>query len=208
MSRRRRSSPGLPADLRQQIAEGAARLMAEHGIQDFALAKRKAAERLGVRPGGGGLPSNTEIEAQLAQRQRIFEPRTHGDRLTELRRIAADVMQAISPFRPKLVGPVLEGTATLGSAVEIHCFSDAPEAVAAALESHRLHWRDRQRKYRFGGQVAQLIPGFAVVVDGVPLDVMVFPERASGHAPLSPVDGRPMRRASRSAVIALLANAS
>jgi hypothetical protein len=182
--------------------------MAEHGIQDFALAKRKAAERLGVRPGGGGLPSNAEIETQLSQRQRIFEPGTHVDRLAELRRIAADVMQALEPFRPKLVGPVLEGTATASSAVEIHTFSDAPEAVAAALDSHGLHWRDRQRKYRFGGQVAQLIPGFALGVDGVPLDIMVFPERASAHAPLSPVDGRPMRRASRSAVMALLAYAS
>jgi hypothetical protein len=34
---------------------------------------------------------------------------------------------------------------------------------------------------------------------------MVFPERGSGHAPLSPIDGKPMRRASRAAVLAMLA---
>jgi hypothetical protein len=181
--------------------------MAEHGIQDFALAKRKAAERLGVRP-NGGLPSNAEIHAQLVQRQRIFEPGAHGDRLATLRRIAADVMHALVPFRPKLVGPVLDGTATVNSAVEIHTFGDSPETVAAALESCGLHLRDRQRRYRFGGQAAQLIPGFELVVDRVSLEVMVFPERASGHAPLSPVDGRPMRRASRAAVIALLKTGS
>jgi hypothetical protein len=33
---------------------------------------------------------------------------------------------------------------------------------------------------------------------------MVFPERGAHHAPQSPVDGRPMRRASRATVIALL----
>jgi hypothetical protein len=208
MSGRRRSAPGLSPELRQQIAEGAARLMAEHGIQDFALAKRKAAERLGVRPGAGGLPSNTEIQAQLVQRQRIFEAGTHGDRLVRLRRIAADAMHAIAVFRPKLVGSVLDGTATLNSPIEIHAFSDAPEAVAAALEGQGLHLRDRQRRYRFGGDVAQLIPGFEIVVDGAALEIMVFPERASGHAPLSPVDGKPMRRASRAAVIALLTPAS
>ena len=49
MSGRRRSSPWASSDLRQQLADEAARLMAEHGIQDFSLAKRKAAERLGVR---------------------------------------------------------------------------------------------------------------------------------------------------------------
>jgi hypothetical protein len=208
MGGRRRSSPGLSLELRQEIAEGAARLMAEHGIQDFALAKRKAAERLGVRPSGGGLPSNAEIQAQLVQRQRIFEPDTHSDRLATLRGIAADVMHAIALFRPKLVGSVLDGTATVNSAVEIHTFSDSPEAVAAALESRGLYLRDRQRRYRFGGQMVQLIPGFEAVVDGASLEIMVFPERASGHAPLSPVDGRPMRRASRSAVIALLKTGS
>jgi hypothetical protein len=31
-----------------QVADEAARVMAEHGIRDFALAKRKAAERLGL----------------------------------------------------------------------------------------------------------------------------------------------------------------
>jgi len=205
---RRRSAPGLSADLRQRIAEGAARLMAEHGIQDFALAKRKAAERLGLRPSAGGLPSNAEIQAQLVQRLRIFDAGTHDDRLVELRTIAADVMQALQPFRPKLVGSVLDGTATSNSAIEIHVFSDAPETVAGALENQGLHLRDRQRRYRFGGDVAQLIPGFELAVDGASLEIMVFPERASAHAPLSPVDGKPMRRASRSAVIAMLGAAT
>jgi len=179
--------------------------MAEHGIRDFAQAKRKAAERLGVRAGDGSLPSNAEIHEQLVQRQRIFEPDTHSERLARLRRVAADVMEMIALFRPKLVGPVLDGTATVNTAVEIHAFSDSPEVVAAALASHGLHVRDSQRRYRFGGQGAELIPGFEFVIEGDELEVMVFPERASGHAPLSPVDGRPMRRAARSAVIALLA---
>jgi len=208
MSGRRRSAPGLSPDLRQQIAEGAARLMAEHGIRDFALAKRKAAERLGVRPGAGGLPSNAEIQEQLVQWQRIFEADIHGDRLVRFRTIAADVMHAIAPFRPKLVGSVLDGTATSNSAIEIHAFSDSPEAVAAALQSQGLHLRDWQRRYRFGGQVVQLIPGFELAVDGESIEVMIFPERASAHAPLSPVDGKPMRRASRAAVIAMLETAS
>ncbi len=33
---------------------------------------------------------------------------------------------------------------------------------------------------------------------------MVFPERGPRHSPLSPIDGKPMKRASRSAVLALL----
>ena len=38
-------------DLRRALAQEAARIMAEHGIEDFLQAKRKAADRLGVAIG-------------------------------------------------------------------------------------------------------------------------------------------------------------
>jgi hypothetical protein len=205
MSGRRRSPGGVSEELRQQLAEEAARLMAEHGIEDFALAKRKAAERLGVRS-GGALPSNNEIHERLVERQRLFEPDEQERRLTKLRSLASDVMLVLEPFRPKLVGSVLDGTATVSAAIELHVFSDAPEDVAAALEERGFRLHDSQRRYRFGKEVIEQIPGFELTLDDEDLEVMVFPERGSGHAPLSPIDGKPMRRASRSAVLALLSS--
>ena len=178
--------------------------MAEHGIQDFALAKRKAAERLGVRAGEGALPSNSQVQERLVERQRIFEPEVHDRRLAKLRLVAANVMGLLEGFRPKLVGAVLEGTATQTSPIELHVFSDAPEAVAAVLERSGLRLHDSQRRYRFGRELVEQIPGFDLVVDDEELQVMVFPERGPKHSPLSPVDGKPMRRASRPAVLALL----
>ena len=204
MGGRRRPSAGASPDLRQQLADEAARLMAEHGIQDFALAKRKAAERLGLRAGEGALPSNAQVQERLVERQRIFEPEVHDQRLAKLRLVAANVMGLLDGFRPKLVGAVLEGTATQTSPIELHVFSDAPEAVAAVLEQSGLRLHDSQRRYRFGRELVELIPGFDLVVDDEELQVMVFPERGPKHSPLSPVDGRPMRRASRPAVLALL----
>lgn len=204
MGRGRRSSLSVPAELRLEIAAEAARFMVEHGIDDYGLAKRKAAERLGVRAGGAALPSNELVHAQVLERQRIFEPEGNADRLAHLRRIAADLMEVLEPFRPRLVGPVLDGVATISTAIELHVFSDAPEAVAAALELRGLRLRDSQRRYRFSRDETELVPGFELHRDGEELQVMVFSERGSGHAPLSPVDSRPMRRASRSAVMALL----
>jgi hypothetical protein len=204
MGGRRRSATGASLDLRQQLADEAARLMAEHGIQDFAQAKRKAAERLGVRAGEGALPSNAQVQECLVERQRIFEPEVHDRRLAKLRLVAANVMGLLDGFRPKLVGAVLEGTATQTSAIELHVFSDAPEAVAAVLEGSGLRLHDSQRRYRFGRELVEQIPGYDLVVDDEELQVMVFPERGPKHSPLSPVDGKPMRRASRPAVLALL----
>jgi hypothetical protein len=134
MGGRRRTSAWLSSDLRQQLADEAARLMAEHGIQDFSMAKRKAAERLGVRSSESALPSNAQIHERLVERQRIFEPEAHEQLLEKLRVVASDVMGVLDGFRPKLVGPVLEGTVTVNSPIELHVFSDSPEAVAAALE--------------------------------------------------------------------------
>ncbi|HJR71191.1 MAG TPA: hypothetical protein VKA43_14205 [Gammaproteobacteria bacterium] len=202
MSGRRRSAPWLSEELRQELADEAARLMAEHGIADYSLAKRKAAERLGIR-GGATLPSNGEIHERLAERQRTFEPAAHNDRLGRLRSVAARAMDFLAAFRPKLVGSVLDGTATQSSAIELHVFSDSPEVVAGALESRGFRLRDSQRRYRFGRNEIELIPGFTLLVEDEELEVMVFPERGSGHAPLSPVDGKPMRRASRATVLAL-----
>lgn len=181
--------------------------MVEHGIQDFALAKRKAAERLGVRAGAGALPSNAQIQEQVVERQRLFEPVELDRRLVRLRAVATNVMDVLEEFRPKLVGAVLEGTATLNSSIELHVFSDAPEAVAAALEGRGFRLHDSHRRYRLTREVTERIPGYELVVDDEELQVMVFPERGSNHSPLSPIDGKPMRRASRSAVMALLPTA-
>jgi hypothetical protein len=50
--------------IRERIAAAAARIMAEDGIDNFALAKRKAARQLGAES-SNALPKNEEIEDQL-----------------------------------------------------------------------------------------------------------------------------------------------
>lgn len=201
--RRTRSAPQAASELRERLAQEAARVMAEGGIEDFGFAKRKAAERLGVR-GLGALPTNAEIQNRLEERLRIFEPEGHPLRLSKLRRLAVDVMLELEPFGPRLVGTVLAGTITINSAVELHVFSDAPELVAAALDQDGGAVRDCQRRYRLDAETTAQLPGFSFTRAGEQIEVIVFPERAAHHAPLSPVDRKPMRRAGRSAVLALL----
>jgi hypothetical protein len=201
-SRRSRPSSRASVELRERLAQEAARLMAENGIEDFGLAKRKAAERLGVR-GRGGLPTNAQIEASLVERQRLFEPESHDRRLADLRRIAAEVMLELEAFAPRLVGAVLAGTATINSPVELHVFADAPELVAAALDD-AAGVRDVQRRVRLDADTIVQMPGFTFARGGEEVEVIVFPERSAHHAPLSPVNQRPMRRAGRAAVLALL----
>ena len=72
--------------------------MSEQGIDDYGLAKRKAAERLGATD-IAVLPKNTEIEAALAAHHRLFEAHTHSSTLSALRRTALQAMRLLQRFR-------------------------------------------------------------------------------------------------------------
>ncbi|MFL6714425.1 MAG: hypothetical protein ACJ8LN_16090, partial [Sulfurifustis sp.] len=113
---------------RQRIAAEAARIMAEEGVTDFQMAKRKAAARLNLSE-VRNLPGNDEVQAALSEHLRLFhhaETARHADRL---RHIAVDAMQFLSEFEPRLVGPVLSGTVTATSDIQLHVSADAPEQV-------------------------------------------------------------------------------
>ena len=189
--------------LREQLAQEAARLIVDHGIHDYGQAKRKAAQRFRVRQ-AGALPSNAEVESSVMERQRIFAPDSHEYRLAAMRRLAADIMEFLADFQPRLVGPVLTGTVTDNAALELHLFTESPEAVLAALEAQGVSSRDCQRRYRFNGQDMTIVPGFTFSREGARVYMFIFPEKGVRQAPLSPVDRRPMQRAGRRRVLALL----
>ena len=199
----RRPSKPLQIEMRERLAQESARLMIEHGIVDFGLAKRKAAERLAVSS-FGALPSNAQIEACLAERQRIFEPANHADRIDHLRRVALELMQQLKAFEPRLTGPVLAGTATTNSRIELHVFAASAEAVAFALEGHGHRPAPCQQRYRFGGGRQQQVPGYRFQMQGAAVLTPVFPENGIREAPLSAVNQRPMTRASRREIEQLL----
>jgi hypothetical protein len=187
---------------RASIADQAARIMIERGLSDYRLAKAKACDRLGLT--AGPLPSNEEVEAALTARNRIFRGDSHSFHLRLLREAAAEVMRRLGRFDPRLVGPVLTGTATEHSAIDLHLYSDAPESVGLRLETLGLDHRaiEFQHRWRRGETVA--IPGFRFYSNEFEYLATVFPERRRAHAPLSRVDGRPMRRADHRELLRLL----
>src|SRR5688500_11018126 len=104
--------------MRARIAAAAARIMAEDGVDDFALAKRKAARQLGAAD-SEAMPANDEIEAELRAYRALYEPEEHASRIDELRRVALDAMRALERFNPYLTGPVLKGTAGPYAEIEL-----------------------------------------------------------------------------------------
>jgi hypothetical protein len=196
--------PNPRADLlRQAVAGEAARIMREQGVADYLLAKRKAAERLGVTD-ASILPRNTEIEAALVAHQRLFRAGRHETDLAALRRSALEAMRLMADFQPRLVGPVLAGTASSHSEINLHLFSDSPEAVSLRLEDRGIPHEVLERRLRFERDRSVSYPALRFVAGRQTVDAVVFPLDGIRQAPQSPVDGRPMRRASPAEVEALL----
>ena len=189
--------------LRQAVAEEAARIMSEQGIDDFLLAKRKAAERLGVVD-ASILPRNTEIERALFARQRLFSGGKHEATLADLRRAALKAMQLVADFDPRLVGPVLSGAASAHSEINLHLFAETPEAVSIRLDEHGVPHEALERRVRFERDRSVTFPAFRFVAGRQTVDAVVFPLDGIRQSPFSPVDGKPMRRATAAEVAALL----
>lgn len=190
-------------NLRRALAQEAARVMAEHGVRDFLLAKRKAAERFGVVD-GSVLPRNTEIEAALQEYQRLFGGEGHEAALTAQRQVALDVMHRLQEFKPRLVGAVLAGTATAHDDVILHVFADRTEAVTLRLLEQRVPFELGERRTRLNSERVVNQPTLRFEVDDQPVELVVFGIDGIRQAPVSPIDGKPMRRADVNEVAALL----
>ena len=51
------------------------------------------------------------------------------------------------------------------------------------------------RRHRLRRDCIEEFPGYRFSCNDHPVEATVFPERRKAHAPLSPIDGRPMQRA-------------
>jgi hypothetical protein len=199
----KRQHPERGDNLRRAVAQEAARLMAEHGIHDFLTAKRKAAERFGLTD-NGALPRNVEIESALAEYQRLFEGESHGESLYAQRLVALEAMRQLREFSPRLVGAVLSGTATEHSDVQLHVFTDSPESVAIKLIDAGIPQEVTERKVRMSAERVVARPGVRFEMGDQTVEAIVFPTDGIRQAPVSPVDGRPMKRAGYEELEALL----
>lgn len=189
---------------RHRLAHEAARLIAESGIRDYHQAKLKAAERLGIYD-DASLPRNREIEDALREYQRLFQRDNLGG-LRQRREAALRAMEFFASFEPRLVGPVLDGTADARSPVALQLYSDDADAVPRFLEQHRIPAEARERRFRLDRERSLDAPVWLFSAEELSFDLSVLPLDVLRQAPLSSVDEKPMKRASAPQLRQLLAD--
>jgi len=158
---------------RARIAELAARFIAEHGLHDYAVAKRKAARQLGLSD-RHGLPGNEEVDAALLERQALFEPEEQASTLAGLRRQAMEVMRVFERFHPVLTGAVASGAVSEHSLIELDIAQDASKDFEQFLVNREIGYKVQDRAARM-----------AYLIYAEPADIlvrMVSQDARHGHA--------------------------
>lgn len=140
VSYRRDREPARDAQNRARIADYAARLIAEHGLSDWSLAKRKAVRQL-MLPERSTLPGDDEIEMALAAHHALFGGEAHVSVLRAQREEALAWLRALATFTPMLVGGVATGWATEHSDIRIELVADDSKAVELALINRNVAYR-------------------------------------------------------------------
>ena len=163
--------------MREQLAQQAAKLMAEDGIADHAYAKRKAARQLGAAD-TRHLPSNQEVDEALHSYRTLYQHESHPGVLYQLREEALATMRLLAPFHPYLTGSVLSGTAGEQSDINLMLFSDDEKAVLLFLLKNNIEFEDGQWIVRIGGH-EESVPSYTMTSEtGTQIHIIVLPENA------------------------------
>ena len=184
---------GRQNGMRARIAAAAARLMAEDGINDFALAKRKAARTLGAAP-TEGLPANDEIETELRAYLALYQADEHPERVAELRALALEAMRALESFNPYLTGSVLAGTAGPYAEIELQLFPESTKEVELFLIDRNIPYAASDER-RYTGDRARAVAVITLDWQGVALSLSVFDPRDERAALKTTRAGRVTARA-------------
>ena len=198
MSRNRPRQNGM----RAAIAAAAARIMAEGGIDNFALAKRKAARQLGATE-KQALPANDEIETELRAYLDLYQAEEHPNRIQKLRETALEVMQELAQFSPYLTGPVLKGIAGPYSDIEIQLFPDSGKEVEIFLLNRNIEFASTEAR-RFSGDRSRSVTILELEWDGAPVKLSIYDSRDERITLKTTQVGRVMDRAGIAEVSALV----
>ena len=153
------------SQMRTRIAQLAAQFMVEHGIRDYALAKRKAARKLGA-PDSHSMPGNDEIDEALRSHHALYNADDHRSTLLAQRQQALEALHAFGRFQPVLTGAVLEGTASIHADIEIEVYADASKEFEQFLINEAADFKVADRNGRHG---------FLIYSEPANIHVMVLP---------------------------------
>ena len=192
----RHERPRSSAGARASIASAAARLMAEDGVADYRLAKRKAARQLGF-PEHTAYPDNAEVEAELRAYRSLYQEEVHPELIRAMRQSALRLLELLADFHPYLTGSVLDGTAGEHLHIDNLLFADSAKEVEIFLLNHGIAFEHVEPRNERAEAVLVL------ETDTTNANLVIFPPQLERVA-MKQRDGRLRERIRADALRALL----
>jgi predicted nucleotidyltransferase len=186
--------------LRRQVARRAAELMYFEGVKEYLRAKRKAARQLEVTV----FPNNSEIRAEVDRLAAEHEGPAREDRLLALREAAAEVMELLEDFSPRLVGSVLTGHIKSTSDIDLHVFAEEHEVVGDVLLDADFDVEYEVVKTKKGGEFMDF-PHYYVETPVAKVEISVYAPGDLKRPQKSSITHKTMERATLSALRKLIA---
>lgn len=167
--------------VRQLLAQEAARLMVTESINDYQWAKEKAAHRLGIRD-KYCLPQNEKIDQAAAEYTRLFIADVQAERLRQLQKAALKAMQFFQAFDPYLTGGAASGTVGEYTPILLELYPDAPEQVIQRLQEAAIPFAEQD--FLVAGKARgtdRIYPKITFFAYDVPVELLIFPPKLKQH---------------------------
>lgn len=167
---------------------------------EYLHAKERAVLMLGLGS-QSRFPSNKEIKqciANMTKNQLGCDEVSR--RLSEMRKIAEQIMMAIADHDPFLIGSTLSGQIRAQSDIDLHAYADDIEMLKDDLVEWGYEDVDEELVDNRKGRFIHL----KWHEDDYPVEITVYPWNWRDIVPMSSVTGKPMKRADLRAVQQLI----
>ncbi|MEO8630491.1 MAG: hypothetical protein ABI612_20700 [Betaproteobacteria bacterium] len=195
---------GTRQQMRLRIATLAARLIAQDGITDYSVAKRKAARQAGA-PDSRHLPTNVEIDEAVRAYQALYQSDEHPERVRRMRELALEMMRLLESFDPHLTGSVLSGSVGRHGEIHLQLYTDSRKQLELFLINRQIPFRVRESRM-WSGDVSIVAPTLLTATEDTDFAITVLSPQHRRQPLRISLEGRPLERASIPTVELLLAS--
>ena len=103
-------------------------------------------------------------------------------------------MNLFIDFQAYVVGPVVSGTASSSSSINIHLGSEDIYDVTQILDKNEMKYKLFDKKIKFNKKVNKVFCGLSLLYRKMVVEIVIFNSKDIKQRPLSRIDGRPIKR--------------
>ena len=111
-----------------------------------------------------------------------------------MRSTAIEIMDLFVDFQAYVVGPVVSGTASSSSSINIHLGSEDIYNVTQILDKNEIKYKFFDKKIKFNKKVNKVFCGLSLLYGNMIIEIVIFNSRDIKQRPLSRIDGKPIKR--------------